>query len=128
MSKSNDFEKELRAELGKPGDGAYDLGGEDTLREMLVSTFRGRLKWVGAIAWAYMFLFGGVAVFAAVQFFLVGTVREMILYATAFLAAIAVVMVCKLWCWMIINRNCIQREVKRLEIRIAELAEKLSRA
>jgi hypothetical protein len=32
----------------------------------------------------------------------------------------------KLWYWMLANRNGINREIKRLEMRIAELTEKLS--
>ncbi len=30
----------------------------------------------------------------------------------------------KLWYWAVMNRNAVTREIKRLEIRIAELAER----
>jgi hypothetical protein len=33
----------------------------------------------------------------------------------------------KLWYWVIWNRYSVVREVKRLELRVAELAEKLNR-
>jgi uncharacterized membrane protein len=122
----SDFEKDLREGLRKAnGKPDYDLGQEDTLREMLVSTFRGRMKWMSIIAWIYLLAFTGLGVFAAVRFFLVETTREMILYATVFLVAIGIAAAVKMWYWMIMNRNCIQREVKRLEARVAELAGKL---
>ena len=122
----DEFEKDLRNGLRKTEHQPdYDLGQDDTLREMLVSTFRGRMKWMTIIAWIYMLVFSGVAVFAAVQFFLAAGVRDMILYATVFLTVVGFVAAVKMWYWMIMNRNCVQREVKHLEMRIAELVGRL---
>jgi hypothetical protein len=122
----SDFEKELRDELRRANGGDYDPRREETLRGMLLSTFRGRTWWMSLVAWIYILLFTGLAVFAAVRFFQVEGDRQMLLYATVFVAAIIIAAITKIWYWMLINRNAVQREVKRLEIRIAELAEKLS--
>jgi hypothetical protein len=122
----SDFEKDLRDELRRANGGDYDPRREETLRGMLLSTFRGRTWWMSLVAWIYILLFTGLAVFAAVRFFQVEGDRQMLLYATVFVAAIIIAAITKIWYWMLINRNAVQREVKRLEIRIAELAEKLS--
>ncbi len=123
----SEFEKDLRDELRRANGGDYDPDREDTLRGMLLSTFRGRTWWMSLVAWIYILLFSGLAVFAAVRFFQVEGDRQMLLYATVFVTAVIVAAITKIWYWMLINRNAVQREVKRLEIRIAELAEKLSR-
>lgn len=42
----------------------------------------------------------------------------------AFLTGAFVVPQIKLWYWAVMNRNAVTREIKRLEMRIAELAER----
>ncbi len=112
---------------GSDAEGRYDQGRESALRDMLVSSFRGQMKAVTFITWGCMLVFAAGAVLAVVGFALAQEVREMILCATAFLASFGMIVVVKLWYWMLANRNAVQRELKRLELRIAELAERTSR-
>ena len=122
----NAFEDDLKNGLRKVnGEADYDIGQEETLFQMVGRSFRGRQWWMTCIAWAYMFLFTGLAVFAAVRFFSVETTRDQILYATIFAVTAAMAMGVKMWYWTILNRNSIQREIKRLELRITKLTEKL---
>ena len=119
-------DNEVRDQLVQEnGGGEYDLGREETLREMVVESFRGKTWWMAMVAWVYSILFTGVAVFAAIRFFgaEAGAVREMIAYAMLFGLSSAIVLFVKLWYWMLMSRNSVKREVKRLELRIAELAE-----
>ena len=122
----NAFEDDLKNGLRKVnGEADYDIGQEETLFQMVGRSFRGRQWWMTCIAWVYLFLFTGVAVFAAVRFFGVETTRDQILYATIFAVTAAMAMGVKMWYWTILNRNSIQREIKRLELRITKLTEKL---
>ena len=43
------------------------------------------------------------------------------MYATLFLICVGAVFLLKVYAWEIIHRNSIKREIKRLEIRIAQL-------
>ena len=106
-------------------DAAGDFGPsqEETFRQMLAGTFRNQPRWMTLIAWVYILLFTAVAVVAAVQFFDAEAVRGQILWTTVFLVSGMIVMMLKMWFWMIMNRNRILREVKRLELRIAELTD-----
>jgi len=122
----NNFDEELKDGLRKVnGQADYDLDHEESLFQMIGRTFRGRQWWMACIAWVYIFLFTGLAIFAAVRFFAAETTRELILYATIFAVTLAVAMGVKIWYWMILNRNAIQREIKRLELRITKLTSKL---
>lgn len=99
---------------------AYDAEKESALRSMLASSFRGQMRSASLITWGTMLVFAGIAVVAAVSFFLTEQVREMILAATIFICAFLMVVVAKLWYWMLANRHAIQREVKRLQLQVEE--------
>jgi len=90
--------------------------------EMAASNFRGRqrLGTVGAMlaGLALMALMG----WCAVLFFRTSEVREMILYATLFLAICGVVMMMKLWFFLLMIRYAIVRELKRVELQCSEIA------
>ncbi len=118
----SDNDNDIRTVLAE-ADAKCALDGED-FRDMLVSSFRGKLKWMSIVAWVYMLLFTGVSVFAAVRFFGAGDTREMIMYATIFIVSMTIIMVIKLWYWLLMNRNAVKREIKRLELRIMEQAQK----
>jgi hypothetical protein len=74
------------------------------------------LVWV----WGIAFLAG--AVFSGVRFFRADEIRCQIMYAAIFISCIQFVATLKVFAWQIIHRNSIKREIKRLELRIAELA------
>lgn len=101
----------------------YDLQREETLRGMMASAFQSKPRWMMMIATFYAILFSGIAIFAGVKFFQADQVRGMIMYATIFLASLAIIIACKTWGWQLIQQNMMGRELKRLELRIVELAE-----
>ncbi len=114
-------DKDIKDMLQKSDAAAhYDEAKEGFMRDVLVSSFKGRMRAATIIAYATILPFAAIAVYAAVQFFLADQVRDMIMYATIFATSISVVLVTKLWYWMLANRNGIQRELKRLELRLAE--------
>ncbi len=68
-----------------------------------------------------------VAVVAAVQFFQVETVNEMIAWACAFMFCLIAIAMMKVWYWMELNKNTLIREVKRVELQIAQLTNRLNK-
>ncbi len=102
-----------------------EFGGEQSLGERVMDTFRGRSRWLVYLILVEKVIFFLLTILAAVKFFRVETVREMIAWATAFLMCLAVTMALKFWYWMELNKNAITREVKRLELEIARLAKRL---
>ena len=125
----SEMDNDIRNGLRKVDEaGKYDPDRGESLGQMLAESFRGKHRWMAWIAWIDSLVFTAVAVFAAVQFFRVDGVRQMILYAAVFgLSSGIVLFLVKIWYWMLMNRNSIKREVKRLELRIAELIEALDR-
>ena len=121
MNTQNDPIKKALQDADMAGDFGPTQG--ETFRQMLADTFKSQPRWMSVMAWTYILLFTAVMVVAAVQFFGADAVRGQILWATIFLVSGMTVMMLKMWFWMIMNRNRIIREVKRLELRIAELTD-----
>jgi len=103
-----------------------EVGGEQSLHEMVIDSLRGKSKWLIVMIFSAMFVITVLAVLAAVQFFQVESVREMIAYATAFVFCLLGGMAMKIWYWMELNKNAITREVKRLELQVARLSRAVS--
>jgi hypothetical protein len=100
--------------------------GEAPLHEMIIETFRGRRVWMTFLALVYMFVFFGLALFALYGFFHAEGTRTLIAWACGFLWSSLAVAMLKIWFWMEIQRNSVVREIKRLELQIANLSRQLN--
>ncbi|MDR3198716.1 MAG: hypothetical protein LBU34_12685 [Planctomycetaceae bacterium] len=96
------------------------------MREVLISSFKGEMKKFSLIVWVLMLVFGGLAVVSGVGFFYSDDPKTQLLLIVMAHMFILLIGLTKLWYWMLANRYGTNREIKRLEMRIAELTEKLS--
>mgnify|MGYP006303109123 CR=1 FL=1 len=104
----------------------YDDSRENTLREMLGDFYSRKMMSVAILVWVWGLVFIAGAVYSAVRFFDdIGT-KDQIMYAALFIIFLMWLGLMKVFAWLMITRNGIKREVKRLELRIAELAKVLS--
>ena len=92
------------------------------LIQMTLSVFRGQGMALNIMAYIIGIVFFVLMIIFAVQFFNVDTTRDQILYATLFMFCNGAVMAMKLWFWMVMNRNAVTREIKRLELQVAKLS------
>lgn len=95
------------------------------LIELLLGAFRGQSILMNIMFMVPGLVFTVLAVLSIFWFFDAQTVRDQIMFATIFMTCNAIVMTMKIWFWMVMNRNATTREIKRLEIQVAELARKL---
>ena len=92
--------------------------------QQVAATFRSRMRrWI-LITWFATLFWVGVAVWAAIAFFRAQDTRDWIMYACIFLFAGMAVAMLKLWYLMEMNRNTHTREIKRVELQLARLAER----
>lgn len=122
---SNDINEKIKAALINDTN-SPEFDADDTMRDLLRTSFRGRMRFWAYFAYAYLILFTILAVLFGYWFFESQSVKNMILYGGLFGISILIITVVKLWYWMLINRNAVTREIKRLEFQIAKLAEVLS--
>ncbi len=104
------------------------VAGEPGIFEMVVDSFRGKTGWLVTLVFVTIPAFLVVAIVAAVQFFQVETVKEMIALACAFMFCLIAIAMMKVWYWMELNKNTVTREIKRVELQLAWVASRLRNA
>jgi hypothetical protein len=102
-------------------DDKYDDAREDTIRSMLSEFYSRKMAATAVFVWAIGVIFLALAVYSAVAFFRTDQTKYQILYATIFITCFHAMGLMKIFAWQVLHRNSIKREIKRLELRIAEL-------
>jgi hypothetical protein len=105
------------------GDAPYDVDREEGVFRQMVGLYRGTWWWVAVFVTIESLVFTVLIVLAAVEFFQTDDTKWQIFYATGILLLGMLLVLVKLWGWGQMNRNAIQREIKRLELRILEMGE-----
>ena len=108
-------------------DDNYDNSREDTIRSMLSEFYSRKMAATAAFIWVIGALFLAGAVYSAVMFFRTGETKDEIMHATIFLTCFFAMGLMKIFAWQMLHRNSIKREIKRLELRVAELASSLDK-
>ena len=103
-------------------DNSYDDSREDSIRSMIGEFYSRRMRSMAIFAWVFGLVFLAGVVLSAVRFFGAADTRDQIMYAAVFMACVYMVGLMKILAWQMIYRNSIKREIKRMELRIAELA------
>jgi uncharacterized membrane protein YciS (DUF1049 family) len=102
-------------------DGNYDDSREDTIRSMLSEFYSRKMAATAVVMWVIGVLFLAAAVYSAVAFFGTAETKYQILHAAVFICSFYAMGLMKIFAWQMLHRNSIKREIKRLELRIAEL-------
>ncbi len=111
----NDIDQKIQEALRAETAGAA-LAGEPNLAEEVITTFRGRRRWIsaGAVLLNLMFLAG--AVWATVHFLTAESTATQIRWGALAFVFLLVVMYIKLWFWLEMHTNRMLRELKRVEL------------
>jgi len=97
------------------------------MRGSIFSTFHGEIRKYAIMTWCFLFFFVVCAVGCYFAFDVATTTKYQLLFMTLFSVFVMQTVLIKLWYWLIWNRYSVVREVKRLELRIVELVEKLEK-
>lgn len=116
----NALDDDIRKVLAN-GESVYDLEKEEGVFREWAGIYRGKMRWLAILATVESVVFLVLIVLAAIEFFQTDETRWQIFYATGVLLLAGMLLLVKIWGWMQMNRYAIQREIKRLELRILEL-------
>jgi len=100
----------------------YDDSREDTIRSMVGEFYSRKMLSIAILVWAFGIIFFGGAAYSGVEFFKADQTKHQIMYASIFILFVEGIALMKIFAWQMLARNSIKREIKRLELRIAELA------
>lgn len=101
----------------------YDESRENTLRGMIGEFYNRKNTSTVIVVWAFAVFCIALAVYCGIAFFRTGEIQLQLMYAVIFVVMMQWMGQIKIFAWLIIHRNGIKREIKRLELRIAELNE-----
>jgi hypothetical protein len=100
----------------------YDQDRQDGLRGMIGEFYTRKMLPIVVLVWGFGITCMAGAVVSAVMFFATEQVQYQIMWAVIFLTCIQWVGLMKIFAWQMIHRNSIKREIKRLELRIVDVA------
>jgi hypothetical protein len=104
----------------------YDDSKEDNLLSMVGQLYSRKMFSSFIAHAAYSSVFIALSVFCGIKFFGTDQIQFQIMYAAIFVCCIEFVILRKNIYWQMLYKNSISREIKRLELRIAELAETIA--
>jgi MFS family permease len=99
----------------------YKESQEDTIGAMASEFYSRRMLTTTIYVWVMSLLYIAGSVICGILFFQTDSTQYQLMYATLFLICVGAIFLLKVYAWEIIHRNSIKREIKRLEIRIAQL-------
>ena len=110
-------------QLKKIIEDTYDDSKEDSLFSMVGQLYSRRMFSSFIVHAAYSLPFAAGVVFCGIKFFKTDQTQFHIMYAAIFVCCIQVCIFSKAKYWQMLHKINISREIKRLELRIAELNE-----
>jgi hypothetical protein len=99
----------------------YDDSREDGVLWMALDFYSKKMASLAIMVWAFAIAFFAGAVYCGFEFFSAEQTKYQILYAVIFGLFVEGVALMKIFAWQMLARNSVKREIKRLELRIAEL-------
>lgn len=125
----SDVDRAIRQSLSAEDAELFDrLSFDQSLRQQVLATFEGRLRWMNVAGWIAGFVLFGVAAVMAWRFVQAPTTQDMLRWGAGSALAFAGLGLVKVWFWMEMQKNAIMREVKRLELQVASLAAQVRRS
>ena len=101
----------------------YDDSKEESYISWARFWFKSSQRWAIILVFAHFLFFLALAIVCGILFLITDTTKYQIMYAAFFVCLVLIAYLIKVFAWVMASRNSLKREIKRLEIRIAELNE-----
>jgi hypothetical protein len=104
---------------------SYDESKEEGLRSIVRDFYTRKQLSSAILAWVVATVFIGLAIYSGIHFFRTDQIRWQIVYAALFIVGVHEFGVIRSFVWQMAHRQNLKRDLKRLELRVAELSETL---
>ena len=121
------LDKEIRQALSAEDVELYEqFAVEPSLLELALQTLSGRNRWLSVLSIFIGAIFMGLGVYSLWQLAHAESVHTLIYWTIAFGFCMAAISMMKVWYWMEMQRISVTREIKRLELQVALLNQRLT--
>lgn len=104
----------------------YEDLDEQGVFQMIWGLFKGKNKWIMLLMNIVTVVFFILFIYCIVQFFNAEETKELIKWSTGAIIFLLGVSMLKVFAWMQMDKNALLREIKRLELQVSSLANKMS--
>jgi hypothetical protein len=121
--KPNELDQIIRDTLSEEDAALYDKLSDPSIPDIVTDLFMGRQRSLRAIGFVISLGFVGAAFWMGMRLLEATETRWLVIWATGFLSCISAIFSLKVWYWLEMSRSASTREIKRLELQVARLAE-----
>jgi len=100
---------------------------EQNLFQMLGGLFEGKMKWLIVLMNIIVMIVFGLFIYCTIQFFNTDVTNELIKWGIAGTFCMLIIAMLKLFLWNQMDKNSLKRELKRIELQISFLANKMEK-
>lgn len=118
-NQNEEIDEMIKTVLSKEEAEFYDNLHEQNLLEMVGGLFKGKLRWVHIMNMVITSVFVATAVYCLINFMRVESTNELIRWGVGLIACMMTTSMLKLWNWNQMDKNALLREIKRLQLLIA---------
>ena len=104
----------------------YDDDRGESYLSMVKDFYSRRMRSIAILVWSFAIVFFAGATYSGIQFLRTDQTKTQIMYAAFFILFVEGVALMKIFAWQMLAKNAVTREIKRLELRVAELAQTLA--
>lgn len=101
----------------------YDESREDSYISLVKEFYSKRMRWVVINLYVWFVILLAPMIISVIQFCRSDETKFQIMYAAVFTCCFLGIGFLKVFAWVMLQRHGVKRELKRLEVRIAELTE-----
>ncbi|SHH49042.1 DUF6768 family protein [Winogradskyella jejuensis] len=123
---TNEIDELIKETLTEEEAKFYDSLDEQNLWQMITSLYRGKNSWMVVVMNAFNVIALVLAIYCLIQTFDVEKTNDLILWIAGFFFCFMLMSMFKIYAWMQIHKNALTREIKRLELQVSSLSNKIS--
>ncbi|RNC87116.1 MAG: hypothetical protein ED556_06740 [Winogradskyella sp.] len=125
-TKMSEIDELIKETLSEEEAKFYDELEEQNLINMIFGIFKGKNSWINIVTSIVQVLWFALFIYCAIQFFNAEETNELIRWGLYGVLSIMASSLLKLFSWMQMDKKALIREIKRLEIQVSSLSNKIS--
>ncbi len=125
-NQTEDIDKLIKETLTQEEAKFYDSLDEQNWFGMISGLYKGKNSWLLIIMNIINIAAFGLLIYCLMQTFEVQDTNELMLWIAGVFFCFMIIGMLKIFAWMQIHKNALQREIKRLELQVSSLSGKMS--
>ena len=124
-TKTKDIDQLIKETLTQEEAKFYDSLDEQGVFGMIAGLYKGKNLWFTIAMHIVNLIALGFLIFCAMEAFDSEATKDLILWSAGFFICFSTMSMIKIYAWLQMHKNALQREIKRLELQVSSLSGKI---